>query len=120
MKLHSDTLQLNDIHLALKSAQAEGNVTDDITFVILRQAGSRSRRYAYEIQLGTFDKASGPGKSRHHKNLGTSPDRTLGVYAATYDEWGHFISALLHADPDATFGPYKGLDSFDVQTRYAY
>lgn len=118
MKLHSDTITEHDIHQALKLAQAEGNVTSDVTFVVLGQAGSRSRRYAYEIQLGTFDKSTGPGKSRHHKNsgkYGASP-----VYSATYDEWGHFISVLLHMDPDAIFGPYKGLDSFDVQTNYAY
>lgn len=117
MKLHSDTLTGNDILLALKTAQAEGNVTADVSFVVFGQAGSRQRRHAWEIQLGTFDGKS-TGKSRHAKTNVRSDAGTC--YSATYDEWGYFLREIFLADPDAIFGQYKELDNFDEQTKYAY
>jgi hypothetical protein len=124
MKLHSDSLTPKDVHDALNTAKEAGLVADDIFFVQYEQAGSHSRSHGYLIQLGTYDKTSGPTKTRHYKNSGTS-GATSGyyaelVYAASYDEWGWFIAYLMAKDPEAIFGPYKGTESFNAQTNDAF
>lgn len=118
MKLHSDKLTDDDVREALGQAKAAGKVTQDVCMVQFMPGGSRSRARSWAIQLGTEDKTSGPTKSRHYKNSGQYGRSQ--VWAATYDEWGWFIAQLFAVDPDATFGPYLGLDSFNAQTASKY
>jgi hypothetical protein len=125
MKLHSDVLDILSIRGAMEKAKGHGLVTHDIEFVEFQLQGSRSRKAGYEIQLGTYDQGSGPTKSRHYKNGGnmgaTSGHYTTDrVWAATYDEWGWFIVELFNTDPEAIFGPYKGVRSFHAQTQNKY
>lgn len=114
MKLHSDKITERDIYVALRDPR----IASDVHPVTLETGRSQSRRYRYEIQLGTYDQTSGPTKSRHYKNSGTSG--ASNVWAATYAEWGWFIARLFAIDPEATFGPYKGQDSFNAQTDNAF
>lgn len=54
------------------------------------------------------------GDSRRHQNGGQNK-------AATWDQWGVFLSWILHVDNDAKIGPvkypyYDGLDDFNHKT----
>lgn len=118
MKLHSNTLTDETVRQALRRAQAKGNVADDVYMVEFVPGGSRSRARRWEVQLGTNDKTSGPSKSRHYKNSGQYGGGQ--IWAATYDEWGWFIAELFVADPEALFGTYLGVDSFNQQTNDKY
>jgi hypothetical protein len=111
MKLHSDTLTLTDIREAFTSQYRSGNIVGGIEFITLEERGSRTRANGFEIRLGS-EYADGIHKRKTNDNSGN--------YAATYDEWGWFISELFAKDPDAVFGNYKGLADFDVQTSYKY
>lgn len=119
MKLHSSKLTEEDIRRALRQAQANGQIADDVFMVEFVASGSRSRARSWAIQLGALDKGSGPTKSRHYKNSGVG-EINRSIWAASYDEWGWFIAQLFAVDPDATFGPYLGLDSFNAQTASKY
>lgn len=114
MKLHSDIIDLTGVYDAMLTAKRAGLVSADIAFVVLHKSPSRSRHNGFEIQLGTNDKTTGPSRSRKFKNSGHSGADN--IYAATWDEWGFFIAELFAIDPDATFGSYKGLTDFNVQT----
>jgi hypothetical protein len=118
MKLHSDKITIDNIYAALLAAKNAGGVAKDVTFVVGHKSLSRSRQHGYEIQLGTLDKTSGPTRTRHYKNSGTNGAEN--VYAATYAEWGWFIAELFAIDPDATFGPYKGIDDFNTKTGFLF
>lgn len=118
MKLHSNTLTWSDVHDALKSTQKAGLVDSAVGFEMLDSKGSRSHSHAFEIQLGWYgEKVKGDG--RRFKNTGNG-GADVYVYAATYDEWGHFIAELMERDRNATFGSYKGYQVFHEATRYAY
>lgn len=118
MKLHSNTIRYADVVESMRRAKNAGLVSQDVFFVKCDHAGSRSRAFAFEIQLGAMDQRSGPTNSRHYKNTGHSGagygDEK--IWAASYDEWGWYIAELFAIDPDAVFGTYKGRDSFNAQT----
>lgn len=118
MKVHSDILSETSVRAALRHAQVIDKVTYDIQFVVFDTKGSRSHCRGFDIQLGTYDKTSGPTKSRRYKNSGQYGADS--IWAATYDEWGWFLAALFSIDPDATAGPYKGLADFNRQTSDKY
>jgi hypothetical protein len=114
MKLHSDTITWGNLREALDQAKRKGGVAQDVYFCQINGAGSRSRSNGYEIQLGTDDKTTGPTKSRRYKNSGQHGADS--VYAATWDEWGWFITELFQVDPNAIFGGYKGAEDFHAKT----
>jgi hypothetical protein len=117
MRLHTNTLTSIVIYQALHACKQAGTVDRLVDFEDFDHHRSMSRNYAYEIQLGWYGtKVKGDG--RRFKNSGAYGSSH--VYAATYEEWGHFILALFELDPDLTFGPYKSLESFHSQTRYAF
>lgn len=119
MKLHSDTITKADVRAAMRAAVLDSKITPDVHFVIFAPEGSRLRRYGYEIQLGTFDKTSGPTSSRRFKNTGYAGAGR--VWAATYDEWGWLIAELFKIDPALIFGQWKhGVDRFHSDTANAY
>ena len=117
MRLHT-TLTGLAVRECLFRAQVRNGVARDVGFEAITVHGSRSRDHAFEVQLGTWDKTSGPTKSRHFKNSGVNG--ASHVYAASYDEWGWFIARVFQADPTAIFGPYNGLEDFNVKTKNAY
>lgn len=120
MKLHSDILDRATVLQAMNTARRLGRVTRDIELITLEPQGSRSRKHGFKIQLGTYDQSSGPTKSRHLAGGQHGAIHDMQVWAATYDEWGWFIAELFAIDPDALFGPYKGLQSFNEQTGFKY
>lgn len=114
MRIHSNTLTRSDIVSALRQPE----IAPDIELVTFGVFSSRKRQRAYEVQLGTDDKTSGPTKSRHYKNSGTHGAGQ--IWAATYDEWGFFLADLFRLDPNAIAGQYNGADDFHAQTKGAY
>ena len=115
MKLHT-RLEVPFIYGALHKVKQEGHVTDDIHFVEFDEGRSRTHQYRYEIQLGTYDKTTGPTRSRRFKNTGQYGAGQ--VWSATYDEWGYFIEQIFRMDPGAKFGPYKNMtDLYAVWNR---
>lgn len=117
MRLHSDVLKADHIIRALQNSKDAGKVDFNVQFVSLDPRGSRSRKHAYEVQLGWYgQKISGDG--RRYKNSGVNGSGD--VYAATYDEWGWFIDELYKLDPLLVFGHYKTRAEFHSMTRYAF
>lgn len=65
----------------------------------LTEHGSRTHAHAFELQL-SGDSTRGPNSGAYGMN--TWDDK-----AATWDQWGLFLSALFDADPDARVGGAK-------------
>lgn len=116
MRLHSDILTSSDILEALKRAKDAEKVAGHVGFEIFEERGSRSRKRAFEIQLGTYQKFK--GDKRGWKNSGKHGAGD--VYAATWREWGFFIKELFEMDPELTFGHYKSENEFHRMTNYAF
>lgn len=111
MRIHSDTLTVENISTAVMGARAAGHGI--VYLQTLERHGSRSRRQAWEVKL------TGDGShSRRRTNGGTrytdhGRDRD---FAATWDSWGHFLATLFHHDPHMTCDYYKGADDFHAKT----
>lgn len=97
MRIHTETVFSGDIYDAARVAR-----------VTVERAGlhnSRSRDHAWDIAL--------TGESKRRPNFGKYP----GEYAATWDQWGVFISALFKKDPDLTIPQaYATVEDFHRQT----
>jgi hypothetical protein len=115
MKLHTDTINRNDIINVLMDT---GLRADGVYIDTCDEKRSHSHSHGFEIRLRGMD-----GKDRNDNT------RRLPMYswktgntekAATYDEWGIFISALYEIDPDARFGPYLNEADFHGKTRYQF
>jgi hypothetical protein len=117
MKLHSNVITTADVYAAVRE-HCPGVVVDTCEV-----QGSRSRKIGFKVLLesdGTPDKAGTP--RRFARNVGTSgryPGQPPG-FAASYDDWGWFLSALFALDPDLIAGPYKGVEDFDAKTEGKY
>jgi hypothetical protein len=141
MKLHTE-LNSSQVHAALNAAVRKGKITPDIQLLDFDEAGSRSHRRAFDIQLGTWEKGSLPSgyrdqnghklSTRRYKNSGArgaaSEYNGEAVWAATWHEWGWFLVEIFDADPNAVFGSptargyggYKSRADFDEKTRGAF
>jgi len=142
MRLHTK-LTYTDLLQALQRAKDAGRVTPDVTFqgCGLSLHGSRTHPRAFEVQLGTHDKFSLPAgytdqnghrmRVRRYKNSGdggASSEWATGgcpVWAATWHEWGWFMTEVWAADPTARWGGekgwgYKDRADFDVKTKGAF
>lgn len=100
MKIHSDTLTINDLHRA----------TSPGSFWICdyQRESSRSRAEGWKVYLT----GSSPyAQNSHGKRSGN---------AATYDEWGVFLARLYALDTRMIAGPYKGVEDFNRQTEGKY
>ena len=116
MRLHTDHLTTSSLFNLMDAVKKDGDMATHVHFDKLDEHGSRSRARAFEIHLGSDIKIKGDG--RRWTNSGSRG--AGGTYAATYDEWGWLIAAIFEADPNATFGQYKGRDDFHNQTHGAY
>lgn len=94
MRIHTDTLTTGDFYDAARKA----GVTIDRNSM----HGSRSRVRAFDFILS--------GSSNRRQNFGGDGQ------AATWDEWGVFLSWLFAVDPSATTQPYDGLAEFERKT----
>jgi hypothetical protein len=114
MRLHTDTLAESDLRSALKSSGLAG---EGVAIDLLVPYGSRKRARGYEVHLAAHPGTDRFGKNRRAANTGHSgADSETYRKAATYDEWGVFISALYKLDATMVFGPYKDSDDFHTQT----
>lgn len=113
MRIHSDFITATDIHAALSKAEELNNVS--LHFEVMTSHNSRSRKAAFEVQLGTYSKVK--GDKRGYKNSGQYG--ASDVYAATWTEWGIFFAELFKIDPAMNAGGkygYKNADDYHKQT----
>lgn len=80
-----------------------------VTYEIARRWLPHSELLGVEVFL------YGDGTLNHRRS---AHDRN--EYAATRQQWGHFINHLFELDPDARIGMYDGRAEFDDQTRGAF
>lgn len=94
MRIHTNTLTNSDVHRAAATAR--------VTLDRFTSHGSRSRARAFDITL--------QGESSRHQNGGDGK-------AATWDQWGVFLSILFAADEDLTIPRiYEDVEQFDFRT----
>lgn len=122
--IHSDRLELHDIRDALQSAKDNGNVASHVYFDTFTAKGSRTRKNAFHVHLGTETKdraqdARGRMSLRRRPSNSRNMDE-LATYVASYAEWGFFIAEIFNLDPDAVVGWYKTQQLFHEYTRYAF
>ena len=118
MRIHTNKLNLRGLYDCLDHAAAARLVAPSVFFTADSAHGSRSHGSAYEIQLGTYSKTDGPTRSRHYKNSGVYGASS--VYAASYDEWGHFLARVFLRDRNAVCGPYQSHADFHAKTARKY
>lgn len=108
MRIHSDILTERDIYEAM--GRAGDSVRGTVTI-----HGSRSRAHAFNVNLtGTSSRRTNPGTSDAY--WGVDRDR-----AATWDEWGMFLSELFRRDPNLTIpSAYPTAGDFDRMTGGRY
>lgn len=102
MRLHTDTLNDFDFYLAARVARVE--------FSKFSRHGSRSRDHAFDVTL--------TGESRRRPNAGIGSGDHIGTddYAATWDQWGVFLSVLFDLDPSMTSRYYTDREHFHDRT----
>lgn len=105
MKIHSNTLTVQDIRAAVPDGCYLARHYIDDERATVHTLGSRTRDHAFSVRL------SGSSKStmRH------LPDKS-----ATWDEWGIFLARLFKLDPQAVCGWYKSHADFIEKTRAEY
>lgn len=122
MRIHtSKSSRLFDA--ALSRSIQRGGVESQVYIDYSQEHRSNVRNRAFEIHLGadykvkTTRRAPNPGTNAYHV-----PKEEFAAYAATFDEWGWFLTELFDLDPEAVASQYKGRDSFHerTQNRYRY
>ena len=144
MRIHTDHHTAESIRAALRIAQDAGLIHPGVIVAKLDEHGSRSRRRAYEVQLGapsgtpsflaadgreyltnlitgyggdpdSAERAARRAARRFSRNgYGTAPADS--PMTATWHEWGYFLAALFAADGDMSTGPYSDSYDFAVET----
>lgn len=116
MKIYSDTIaEAQQVRDALQAGKERGIIAEHVFLDRLRSFTPRCPfTYGYEVIL----------QAREYDGLGRRNNTGYSgggeYYAATYDEWGHFIFALYLLDSHALIGPYKGVHHFDQMTGDSY
>jgi hypothetical protein len=119
MKFHTDKLTAYDMAFALQEACNAGEVDHSVGFTEFGYAGSRSHDHAFTFKLGYWDKQ--PGRTNRRQNGGNSGGGSSLPFAASYDEWGFYLSRLFALDPGAKVaGSYKNAADFHNATHGAY
>lgn len=137
MRIHTDHHTAESIRAALRIAQDAGLIHPGVIVAKLDQHGSRSRRRAYEVQIGApsgtpsfladdarrylGDVSDTPtatirraARRQSRNGYGTAPaDSPLG---ATWHEWGYFLAALFAADGGMSTAPYPDSTTFTTET----
>jgi hypothetical protein len=107
MKLHSDLLIRQEIIDAAEHASAATD-SGTVTVSTVDPSGSRSRARALTVLL------QGDGSTSRRRNHGNTG------FAATYDQWGHFLAFLYAIDPRLVAGPYTSRQDFETKTHGAF
>lgn len=109
MRIHSDILVRGDLFRVMA-----GPKFTDVELYVTGEFGSRSHARALEVAL------RGTG-TRHKRPPNTGIlGAGSGEKAATFDDWGWFISALYVIDPKAKIGSYKNRADFASRTSNKY
>jgi hypothetical protein len=101
--MHFDNVRERDLREAFQEADIP-----HASLTIKGEHSSRSHRTAFEVRL-TGDGISNGRKTQDGQD-----------YAATYDEWGEFISRLYDRDVTAKIGPYTSRADFQDRTGSRY
>jgi hypothetical protein len=98
MRIHTDTLTMNDVVAAVKRAGlGENNLT-------ITPRGSKSHDHAWDVYLTGTSSRRPNSRSGEYSHDG---------YAATWDEWGMFLAELFRRDAAATApGVYDSAEHF--------
>ena len=104
MKIHSDTLIIDDLYDNLPP----------LVWLDCIPVGSRKRDHGFVVSL-SYRGQGGKGTGRRRKNSGWAGGDS-GNLAATWDEWGVWMAALYNIDPDAIIGNYRYREDFYAQT----
>lgn len=110
MRLHTDTLTLDDVRRIARET-LPGDVEADV-----EEHGSRKRKRAFEVRLNAAHGRDRLGKMRRASNSGTYGANSYRM-APTWHEWGDFIAGVFRGDQVACFGTYDGVAEFLDQTR---
>lgn len=108
MRIHVTALTEDDLRDAL------ARTTTGVTLVQCDRHASRSHAYAFEVALqsdGTPDQGGTP--RRWARSNGER-------YAASYDDWGWFLSALFLIEPDMKATYYTWAGDFHAKTNDMY
>lgn len=134
MRIHSDIINRDHIQDALIAAKKKGHVSHHVLVDLMSVHGSRKRKGAIEVQLGSdtsesfiapvvLEYAEDYGVERKVlnkiKRRGTRQGKSYDDYlraAATWHEYGHFIAELFAIDPNAIIGDYDDARVFYYQT----
>ena len=101
MRIHTDNLLTGDFYDAARAA--------GVTISHNTMHNSRSRARAYDFSLR--------GDSRRYPMGGRTDDG----HAATWDQWGIFLSVLFGRDPNARISAvYEGLAQFEAKTFHRF
>lgn len=99
MRIHTDNLSESDLRDAARTAR--------VSFDRLAVFGSRSRARAFDFILS--------GESKRRQNFGGDG------YAATWDQWGVFLSVLFAKDDTMTVPTaYRDAEQFDFRTMHRF
>jgi hypothetical protein len=125
MRLHTDTLTADDIRAALTTEKEGGRIARTVHFDTLTEHRSTTHARAFEVKLGSFEKAPGDGRRWGNSGGYGATSRTTGDYTATHDEWGFFLASLYASDPAIVVGGashpiYRDAADFDTQTGATY
>jgi hypothetical protein len=107
MRIHTDHLNRSNIHSATSGV-------DSVQAFIVSTHKSRTHMVGFEVAL------RGYGEHHHRRPQGRVTSDPSSEYAATYNDWGHFLASLYLLDPDMKAGPYKNADDFHAQTKFAF
>ena len=138
MRIHSDIITKAHVTQALNAVKNAGLVADCVYTDRLTTHGSRKRKGAVDVTLGSTSGESfisapvlayleGYGATQSQINkakrraprsggqegAGAAPELSR---SATWHEWGAFIAELFAIDPEAIIGQYEQADSFFWQT----
>jgi hypothetical protein len=119
MRLHTDKLTYVDILRALTASWETSPDGGGFHADVVDPKGSRTRDHAFEIALVGFGSRHKRARAWGQGSYGKG-DQSNAPRAATYDDWGYFIAQIFEADPNAVFGPYKGQQDFNRQTRFKF
>ncbi len=130
MRIHSDVLTAADIQGALTDCQEHKEVAPSVVLAVLSRHGSRQRARAFEIQLGSTSSASflaaglddyplaaRKRASRRATRNGYGNLEEWAPSAATWHEWGWFLSRLWEIDPEMSTTYYPSRYEFDLITQ---
>jgi hypothetical protein len=116
MKIYSSTVTIDDVRNALTRGRERGIINPATYFAHLRPFAPRRGGRGFDVYLLCADY---DGRGRR-KPAGYSRGVAEGDYAATYDEWGHFIAALYELDEWAQIGTYQHRQHFNRVTGDSY